>query len=53
MNRPLEVRPESDDARRDAEAIRMSKPTHDKPAINKPDSEMDTASDLCVDGSAT
>jgi len=35
VNRPLEVRPESDDARRDAEVIRMSKPTHDKPAINK------------------
>ncbi len=35
LNRPLGVRPESDDARRDAEAIRMSKPTHDRLAINK------------------
>ena len=34
VNRPLEVRPESDDARREAEAIRMSKPIHDKPVIN-------------------
>ena len=35
VNRPLEVRLESDDARRDAEAIRLSKPTHDRQAINK------------------
>ena len=35
VNRHLEARPESDDAREDAEAIRLSKPTHDKPTINK------------------
>ena len=35
VNRPLEVRLESDDARRDAEAIRLSKSIHDMQAINK------------------
>ena len=35
VDRPLEVRPESDGARRDAEAIRLSKPTHDRQAITK------------------
>ena len=35
VNRPLEARLESEDVRRDAEAIRLSKPTHDSQAINK------------------
>ena len=30
MNRPLKIRLESDDTRRDAEAIRLCKPFHDK-----------------------
>ena len=36
LNRPLELRLESDDARRDAEEIRLRKPIHDRQAINKP-----------------
>ena len=35
VNRPLELRLESEDARRDAEAIRLSKSIHDRQAINK------------------
>ena len=35
VNRPLEVRLESEDARRDAEAVRLSKSSHDRQAINK------------------
>ena len=35
LNCPLELRIESDDARRDAEEIRLRKPIHDRQAINK------------------
>ena len=35
LNRPLELRLESNDARRDAEEIRLRKPIHDRQVISK------------------